>query len=158
MFRSIRTDRSVVAEDVAAGRYSHRRGQPLISMLTVYLVLLARELLNLAEDGDEKAVSALNRQASFLGQGLRIIASVLSPELILLTGGLTTSWKRFGPIVEKELAKDPLAGEAPRISVMTDVESDRLRGAAALVLQRHSGSKRHSMNESKPKRKLASER
>jgi predicted NBD/HSP70 family sugar kinase len=100
------------------------------------------ELLNLAEDGDEKALMALNRQAAYLGQGLSIITSVLSPEVILLTGGLTTSWKRFGPIVEKELAKDLLAGTAPRISVMTDVESDRLRGAAALVLQRHSGSNR----------------
>ena len=106
------------------------------------------ELLNLAEDGDEKALTALNRQAAYLGQGLRIITSVLSPEVILLTGGLTTSWKRFGPIVEKELAKDLLAGTAPRISVMTDVESDRLRGAAALVLQRHSGSNRQPKSAS----------
>ncbi|WP_051979222.1 ROK family transcriptional regulator [Edaphobacter aggregans] len=110
------------------------------------------ELLNLAEDGDEKAITALNRQAAYLGQGLSIIASVLSPEMILLTGGLTTSWKRFGPIVEKELAKNMLVGEAPRISVMTDVESDRLRGAAALVLQRHSGSNRQSANGARPKR------
>jgi predicted NBD/HSP70 family sugar kinase len=110
------------------------------------------ELLNLAEDGDEKAIKALNRQASYLGQGLSIIASVLSPEVILLTGGLTTSWKRFGPVVEKELAKDMLAGEAPRISVMTDVESDRLRGAAALVLQRHSGSNRQAANGTRPKK------
>jgi predicted NBD/HSP70 family sugar kinase len=106
------------------------------------------ELLNLAEDGDEKANLALNRQAAYLGQGLRIIVSVLSPEMILLTGGLTTSWKRFGPIVERELAKGILAGEPPRISVMTDVESDRLRGAAALVLQRHSGSNRQTLNGS----------
>ena len=109
------------------------------------------ELLNLAEDGDEKAIAALNRQASYLGQGLSIIASVLSPEVILLTGGLTTSWKRFGPVVEKELAKDMLAGDPPRISVMTDVESDRLRGAAALVLQRHSGGNRQSTNGVRPK-------
>ena len=110
------------------------------------------ELLNLAEDGDEKAIEALNRQATYLGKGLSIIASVLSPEVILLTGGLTTSWKRFGPVVEKELAKDMLAGDAPRISVMTDVESDRLRGAAALVLQRHSGVNRPATNGTKPKR------
>jgi predicted NBD/HSP70 family sugar kinase len=110
------------------------------------------ELLNLAEDGDEKAINALNRQAAYLGQGLSIIASVLSPEVILLTGGLTTSWKRFGPVVEKELAKYLLTGIAPRISVMTDVESDRLRGAAALVLQRHSGSNRQAKSESKSKR------
>ena len=110
------------------------------------------ELLNLAEDGDKKAIKALNRQAVYLGQGLSIITSVLSPEVILLTGGLTTSWKRFGPVVEKELAKDLLAGTAPRISVMTDVESDRLRGAAALVLQRHSGLNRQATDKSKSKK------
>lgn len=113
------------------------------------------ELLNLAEDGDEKAIEALNRQATYLGYGLSIIASVLSPEVILLTGGLTTSWKRFGPVVERELAKNMLVREAPRISVMTDVESDRLRGAAALVLQRHSGANRQSMNGAGPKRSRA---
>jgi predicted NBD/HSP70 family sugar kinase len=110
------------------------------------------ELLNLAEDGDKKAIKALNRQAVYLGQGLSIITSVLSPEVILLTGGLTTSWKRFGPVVEKELAKDLLSGTAPRISVMTDVESDRLRGAAALVLQRHSGLNRQATDKSKSKK------
>ena len=107
--------------------------------------LTIMELLNRAEDGDEKAITALNRQAAYLGQGLSIITSVLSPEVILLTGGLTASWKRFGPVVQRELAKGILVGAAPRVVVMGDVESDRLRGAAALVLQRHSGSNRQVM-------------
>ncbi|WP_213806405.1 ROK family protein [Granulicella sp. dw_53] len=97
------------------------------------------ELLNLAEDGDSDAIQALNRQASYIGQGLRIITSALSPEVILLTGGLTSSWERFGPLVEAELAGHVLAGDPPRITVTSDVELARLRGAAALVLQRHSG-------------------
>jgi predicted NBD/HSP70 family sugar kinase len=97
------------------------------------------ELINLAEDGDKDAVKALNRQASYLGLGLRIITSALSPEVILLTGGLTSSWERFGPLIEAELKGSMLAGEPPRIAVTSDVELARLRGAAALVLQRHSG-------------------
>jgi len=97
------------------------------------------ELLNLAEDGDSSALEALNRQAMYLGQGLRMITSALSPELILFTGGLTSSWDRFGPIVEAELARNMLAGTPPKVSVTGDVELARLRGAAALVLQRHSG-------------------
>ena len=97
------------------------------------------ELINLAEDGDKNAVKALNRQASYLGQGLRIITTALSPEVILLTGGLTSSWERFGPLIEAELKGSMLAGEPPRIAVTSDVELARLRGAAALVLQRHSG-------------------
>jgi predicted NBD/HSP70 family sugar kinase len=97
------------------------------------------ELINLAEDGDKDAVKTLSRQASYLGQGLRIITTALSPDVILLTGGLTSSWDRFGPLIEAELKGSMLAGEPPRIAVTSDVELARLRGAAALVLQRHSG-------------------
>ena len=96
-------------------------------------------LLNLAEDGDKKATAALRRQAAYLGIGLRLISSALAPELILLSGDLTSAWSRLGPIVEKELGEQMLAGEPPRIVVTTDPELARLRGAAALVLQRHSG-------------------
>jgi predicted NBD/HSP70 family sugar kinase len=97
------------------------------------------ELLNMAEDGDANAIAALSRQAAYLGKGLLIITAALSPDLILLTGGLTSSWERFGPLVEAELAGNMLAGQAPRIAVTSDAELARLRGAAALVLQRHSG-------------------
>ena len=96
-------------------------------------------LLNLAEDGDKKATAALRRQAAYLGIGLRLISSALAPELILLSGDLTSAWSRLGPIVEKELGEQMLAGTPPRIVVTTDPELARLRGAAALVLQRHSG-------------------
>lgn len=98
-----------------------------------------QNLLNLAEDGDEKATAALKRQASYLGIGLRLICTALAPELILLSGDLTSAWSRLGPIVEKELSDQMLAGEPPRIVVTTDPELARLRGAAALVLQHHSG-------------------
>jgi predicted NBD/HSP70 family sugar kinase len=97
------------------------------------------ELLNMAEDGDTNAIKALSRQAAYLGKGLLVITAALSPDLILLTGGLTSSWERFGPLVEAELAGNMLAGSPPRIAVTSDAELARLRGAAALVLQRHSG-------------------
>jgi predicted NBD/HSP70 family sugar kinase len=100
------------------------------------------ELLKRAEDDEPAAIAAVSRQASYLGKGLRMVTSALSPEVILLNGGLTSSWDRFGSIVEAELAKGMLAGTPPRILVTSDVELARLRGAAALVLQRHSGSRR----------------
>lgn len=99
------------------------------------------ELLKVAEDGDEAAITALSRQATYLSKGLRIITTVLAPEVILLTGGLTASWKRFGPLVEREFSRDMLTSFRPRIEITSDVELARLRGAAALVLQRHSGTK-----------------
>jgi predicted NBD/HSP70 family sugar kinase len=97
------------------------------------------DLLNLAEANDPDAISALSRQASYLGKGLGMLVAALAPEVIILIGGLTSSWARFGPIVEAELAQTKFAIEPPRIAVTADFELARLRGAAVLVLQRHSG-------------------
>ena len=83
------------------------------------------------------ANEALRRQATYLGMGLGIITSALSPEVILLTGGLTSSWARFGEQVESELARQMLAGSPPPIVVTNNLELARLRGAAALALQHH---------------------
>lgn len=96
-------------------------------------------LLNLAVDDDPAAVTALSRQAENLGRGLHAVTAALSPEVILFTGELTSAWQRFGPIVEAELKRQMLAGPPPRVMTTLNPEFARLRGAAALVLQRHSG-------------------
>jgi predicted NBD/HSP70 family sugar kinase len=96
-------------------------------------------LLNLAVDDDPAAVKALSRQAENLGRGLHAVTAALSPEVILFTGELTSAWQRFGPIVEEELKRQMLAGPPPRVMTTLNPEFARLRGAAALVLQRHSG-------------------
>lgn len=98
-----------------------------------------QSLLTRAEDGDKAAVKALTQQAEFLGKGLRTVVAALAPELILLTGGMTASWERFGPVVEAQLVGSMVDGTTPKIVITGDAELARLRGAAALVLQRHSG-------------------
>jgi predicted NBD/HSP70 family sugar kinase len=103
------------------------------------LPLGIQELLQLAEEGDAAAMEAVSRQVKHLGRGLRLITAGLSPDLILITGDLTTSWSRLGPIVQAELESTMLAGTAPRLMVTNDGELSRLRGGAAVVLQRHSG-------------------
>lgn len=101
--------------------------------------LSIQELMQLTEEGDESAIAAVALQAANIGKGLRLITAALSPEMILITGDLTGSWHRFGPVVERELRATMLAGPPPRIALTTDVELSRLRGAAATALQRHSG-------------------
>jgi predicted NBD/HSP70 family sugar kinase len=101
--------------------------------------LTTQELLQLVEEGDAAAMEAVSRQAKHLGRGLRLITAGLSPDLILITGDLTMLWARFGPMVQAELESAMLAGTAPRLMVTNDGELSRLRGGAALVLQRHSG-------------------
>lgn len=98
-----------------------------------------QDLLKLAEEGDAKALEALERQARAIGRGLRLVTSALSPEVVLVIGDLTSSWARIAPLVEEEMAATMLAGTPPRLAAASDGELARLRGAAALVLQRHSG-------------------
>ena len=94
-------------------------------------------LLRLAEENDPLAVEAVTRQAHAIGHGLRLITAALSPELILITGEITSGWPRFGPIIQRELELAVLAGSPPRLETAGDGESARLRGAAAVLLQRH---------------------
>lgn len=108
------------------------------------------QLLQLAEEGDLHAIAAVTRQATCLGRGLRLITSGLSPEMILITGDITTAWARFGPIVRREMECTMLAGAPPRLETTSDGELARLRGAAAVVLQRHSGYSRGKRNQAKP--------
>jgi predicted NBD/HSP70 family sugar kinase len=97
------------------------------------------DLLRLTEEGDATAIAAVTRQATHLGRGLRLVTASLSPEVVLITGDLTTSWAHFGPIIQKEMANTMLAGTPPELGITKDGELSRLRGAAAVVLQRHSG-------------------
>ncbi|QNI35026.1 ROK family transcriptional regulator [Alloacidobacterium dinghuense] len=97
-----------------------------------------QELLNFAEEGNAHAVAALAKQAKYIGQGLRMVTAALSPELVLIAGDITSAWHRFSPIIEAELEKSTLKGEPPRLLATHEGDVARLRGAAALLLQRHS--------------------
>ena len=97
------------------------------------------DLLQLTEEGNPHAIEAVTRQARYLGRGLRLITASLAPEVILINGAITSCWSRFGPIVEEEMRRSMLAGSPPRLELTSGGELARLRGAAAVVLQRHSG-------------------
>jgi hypothetical protein len=57
--------------------------------------------------------------------------------MILIAGEITGAWSRFGPIIEREAANFTVAGTKPQILPAHEGEIARLRGAAALVFQRH---------------------
>jgi predicted NBD/HSP70 family sugar kinase len=97
------------------------------------------ELLHLADEGDPAAISAISRQALHIGRGLRLVTAALAPEVVLIAGDITTLWSRFGPIIQAEMTRTMLAGPPPTLGFTKDGELSRLRGAAAVVLQRHSG-------------------
>jgi predicted NBD/HSP70 family sugar kinase len=93
------------------------------------------ELLNLAEEGNRHAGSALERQAREIGQGLRIIVASLSPAVVYIAGEVTSAWHRYRPVIEKAVKGITIAGSPPAIVPIPDGDLARLRGAAALVFQ-----------------------
>lgn len=103
-----------------------------------------QELMNLEASGDKVARSALNRQAEWIGRGLRIVTACFNPELILFVGDITLRWDLVGPIIDAELTQRLVGGARPDIAVLSDGEAARLRGAAAVLLQRHINFRRTS--------------
>lgn len=98
-----------------------------------------RELVSLAMDGNRAALKALERQALAVGRGLRMLNAGLAPEVILFAGDITNFWNMSHATIEAECVRGLAAGSGPKIISLGDGEMARLRGAAALVLQRHTG-------------------
>jgi predicted NBD/HSP70 family sugar kinase len=95
-------------------------------------------LLSLADQGDARAVRALDTMAQYLGRGMRMIVAGLAPERIVVVGDLTRSWHRFGSIIEAEIQAQVLTGGRPPLLVPAFEDGmARLRGTVALVLQKH---------------------
>jgi predicted NBD/HSP70 family sugar kinase len=98
------------------------------------------DLLSLADQGDARAVKALDAMAHYLGRGMRMIVAGLAPERIIVIGDLTRSWHRFGPVIEAEVQSQVLpGGRAPVVIPAHEGGMARLRGTVALVLQKHFG-------------------
>ena len=98
------------------------------------------ELCGKAQAGDNAAIDSIERQARVIGRGLRMITAALSPEVISLAGEITLAWPLIEPVLREESTRTLLAGIPPRILCATgDGEVAHLLGAAAVVLQRHSG-------------------
>lgn len=96
-------------------------------------------LCALAIAGDAKARAAVEQQAVAIGRGLRMVNAALSPEVILFAGEITAAWPLAEPILLRECKAGLLAGGCPRLISTGDAKFTQLLGAAAVVLQRHSG-------------------
>jgi len=97
-----------------------------------------RELMGLAESGDALARKALEKMFRAIGRGMRMIVTALAPEEIVVVGELNRQWRRYGPLIEKEVEMGFLAGRPPRVRP-AEGDMSRLRGTVALVLQKHFG-------------------
>jgi predicted NBD/HSP70 family sugar kinase len=90
-------------------------------------------LVKMAQADDANAIKALEKMSSFLGRGLRMIASALAPSEIIIVGDITAAWHMFGPEVEAEFKLNSLS-KGPKLRPSFEGNTARLRSAVALVM------------------------
>ena len=96
------------------------------------------ELLTRAESGDVRALNAIEKMARYVGLGMRMIVVGLAPQRIIVLGDLTRSWHLFSPVIEAELRSHILpGGSLPILQTANEDGMARLRGAVALMMQKH---------------------
>lgn len=123
----------VYASNRAALRYYHESSAAAGG-------LSFQDLSRLADSGDALALKALEKMAHAIGKGMRLLVAGLAPEEIVMVGEFTRMWHLFGPVIEAEVAAAVLVGKPPRMRpAAADPGMARLRGAVALVLQKHFG-------------------
>ncbi len=90
-------------------------------------------LVKMAQADDQNAVKALEKMSLYLGRGLRMIASALAPNEIVVVGDITSAWHMFGPKIEAELKHNAIS-KPPRLRPSFEGNTARLRSAVALVM------------------------
>lgn len=100
-------------------------------------LLTAQQIGELLKDGDEKACRAFNQICNYLGIALANIISLLNPDLIVLSGGLScigTQLLEDASIVAKRHLLNEL-WEETRVELSELKEKVGAAGAAALVIR-----------------------
>jgi predicted NBD/HSP70 family sugar kinase len=127
----------VFASSKAAVRYyteatsARRNGKPWRPKIS-FTDVLAR-----AREGDQPAIQALSKMAHYLGVGVAMLVSGFSPEVIVIVGEITEAWDRVEPIIIDLVKRRCSPLLIPRILPTDPVAQPRLRGAIALILQKH---------------------
>ena len=96
-------------------------------------------LLRLAQQGDGKAVEALQQMAKYLGLGIAPLVSGLAPDMIVIVGEVTRAWDKVGPIIKDTVRQHSFTRAETQIVPSDPITQPRLRGTIALVLLKHFG-------------------
>ena len=96
-------------------------------------------LLRLADQGDAKAVEALQLMAKYLGMGMAPLVTGLAPDMIVIVGEVTRAWHEVGPIIKDTIKQQSFTRAETQIVPSDPITQPRLRGTIALVLLKHFG-------------------
>jgi len=125
------------ASNKAAVRYYEELAFPADARGRSSTPITFDHLLEFTARGDAHAGRALDRMAHYLGVGMAMVVSSLSPDLITVVGSVTAAWDRVGPIIHEVVRHRCPALACPRILPTDPATEPRLRGAVALMLQKH---------------------
>ena len=126
------------ASNSAAIRYYSQAGSTRRSA-TVRQTISFDHLLRLADQGDNKAVDALQQMAEYLGRGIAPLVSGLAPDMIVIVGEVTRAWNKVGPIIKDTVRQHSFTRAETQIVPSDPITQPRLRGTIALVLLKHFG-------------------
>lgn len=129
------------ASNSAAVRYYSQAGSPSRGRRSTAVenAISFDHLLRLAEQGDNKAVDALQQMAKCLGLGLAPLIAGLAPDMIIIVGEVTRAWHKVGPIIKETVSRHSFTRAETQIVPSDPITQPRLRGTIALVLLKHFG-------------------
>jgi predicted NBD/HSP70 family sugar kinase len=94
-----------------------------------------KELIALANGGDEMALESLKITAEYLGEGISNLAHGILPETVVVGGNITEAWPIIEPIIRKRLRSRYIVSP-DQITIRTaSVERPSLYGAIPIALQ-----------------------
>jgi predicted NBD/HSP70 family sugar kinase len=129
------------ASNSAAVRYYSQASSPSRGRRSVAVenAISFDHLLRLAEQGDSKAVDALQQMAKSLGLGIAPLIAGLAPDMIVIVGEVTRAWHKVGPIIKETVSRHSFTRAETQIVPSDPITQPRLRGTIALVLLKHFG-------------------
>jgi predicted NBD/HSP70 family sugar kinase len=95
------------------------------------------DILRLYELGDPKAIESIERMAHYLGLGMAMLITSFAPSLIVCVGEVTGIWNKIEPIIKRVVEERTPLDATTKIIPTNEFAYPRLRGAIALVLQKH---------------------
>ncbi|MEZ5347463.1 MAG: ROK family transcriptional regulator [Pyrinomonadaceae bacterium] len=94
------------------------------------------EIISLANNGNEKAIAAIEATAEYLGDGIASLAHGLSPEIIVIGGDISAAWNLLEPIIKKKLKSEYIVPSISKMEVRAaSVKQPSLFGAIPIALQ-----------------------
>lgn len=95
------------------------------------------DIIRLAARNDVRACKALDRMAYYLGAGIAMLITGLAPEVVVVVGEIACAWDKVGPIVAATVERHSFSHTVTRVISAKPELQLQLRGAVALILQKH---------------------